>query len=130
MNAKDIKIRLRRWVVNVYNLLILKYTYLCCGFRGEESTVRKTSNMSQEHPGDGRVEITKSKPRICLFADIQSLIYNMRPLLPDLLHLLFCACNALCHLTGGIRWELASALSHLPTWLCPPVVLSTTSLGK
>lgn len=31
------------------------------------------------------------------------------------LHLLFCACNTLCHLTGGIRWELASALFHLPT---------------
>lgn len=37
MNAKYIKIRLQRWVMNVYNLLILKYTYLCCGFRGEKS---------------------------------------------------------------------------------------------
>lgn len=60
----------------------------------------KASNMAEEHPGDGRVEMTKSKPRICLFADIQSLIYSTCPLLPDLLQLLFCAHNAPCQLMG------------------------------
>lgn len=123
MIAKYIKIKLQRWVMNVYNLLILKYTYLCCGFRGGESMVCKTSNMSQKHPSDGRVEMTKSKPHICLSADIQGLIYNSCPLLPALLHLLFYACNTLCHLMGGTRWELVRALSHLCTWLCPPIVL-------
>lgn len=34
---KHIKIKLQRWVMNVYNLLIVKCTYLCFDFRGERS---------------------------------------------------------------------------------------------
>lgn len=49
----------------------------------------KGLNTDEEHPGDGRVEMNKSKPHICFFADIQSLIYNTCSLLPDLLQLLF-----------------------------------------
>lgn len=51
-----------------YDPLILKSTSLV----SEESIVPKASNMAEKHPGDGRVETIKSKPRICLFADIQS----------------------------------------------------------
>ena len=68
--------------------------------RRDKSIGPKASNMAEEYPGDGRVEMTKSKPRICLLADIQSLTYNMCPLYPDLLELLFCARNAPCQLMG------------------------------
>lgn len=29
--------KLQRWVMNIYDLQILKYTYLCSGFREERS---------------------------------------------------------------------------------------------
>lgn len=54
-----------------YDLLILKSTSLRSGFRGEP-VVPKASNMAEEHPGDGRAEMAKSKSCICLFADTES----------------------------------------------------------